>query len=337
MKETVSKKKINITLLVFLIVIILFLFSALFYFVKFPEKESTLSTNPFGEFGLEYDQTPLLACFIGIEGYKNFCLKPENKGFYPMDLLDEHPEIQVYPSGLYILELKEDSLRSSKVNADIILEKWYKYILLNEGSFIREVGEKKTIDLYNLTQLRMIQMKKGVYSESDMIEEFTNYSEGEYIPTSPMRYSDFSFLCSIAPKMCVSFSNLYKIPFLHLREINQNPDSDITDLELVWSNLKMLNLGINSLNNNSLQSEETSIEYEKFLSNVLKNNQGLTKEEALFIGEYLPIWLLDYVDVLYKSWVGESKDYYIVLLDSVCKESQCLEIKLNVLYNEFKN
>jgi len=137
--------------------------------------------------------------------------------------------------------------------------------------------------------------------------------------------------------MCVSFSNLYKIPFLHLREINQNPDSDITDLELVWSNLKMLNLGINSLNNNSLQSEETSIEYEKFLSNVLKNNQGLTKEEALFIGEYLPIWLLDYVDVLYKSWVGESKDYYIVLLDSVCKESQCLEIKLNVLYNEFKN
>ncbi len=332
----ISKKLMFILVLILLVSLVLV--SSLLIDITKRKKEQVEGYALFGDFVL-YDEVskypPLVGCLINVEGFSNMCFKVKNQGFYKADFLGAYPDVQLLPSGFYIFEFSEKSLREYSVDRDELFEKWYTELVNAQDEFSKEVGGVRHVDAYNLCQLRNIQMSKGDLSSDDYKAEMDGYVGKEYNILFPMKYSDFDYTCSISKDMCSFWERKQSIPYSIIEDFNDNPEFDFENKKLIYSSVGILIRGLNSLNTSTFENDYMLLEYEEFMANLLEKSEFESRDKVLFMGEYIPFFLLDLLDTFYENWEGESRDYYLLLLDSSCGSEECLEIKLNILYDAY--
>ncbi len=330
------KKKVLLAILLLLILIV----GVVIYFLKINPSNNIDSTQKDTHYNyiLANKKGPIVGCLFGEKEEEYSCYKTADKKFVSTNFLGDLPNDMAVPAGLHLFILENGVWKPYLVNKEEIYDKWYKEILANEKQFLVEVDSKIDVDLYNLIKLRRIQISKGDFTEEELINNLSEYSQPPYRILTPMRYSDLTYVCNIIPSESCSLWEKYKsIPFNMVSSTNEDPDFDYEDIGNLWSRIKFLNMGYNSIDLLDDKNESKVLEYDKFLNKVISNNPQFSREKISFISDYLPLNFLDFVDPIFDFWNGEFFNNYIWILDATCQSGEYLDIKLNILYDEHLN
>jgi len=325
-----------------LLTVILLLLSIIIAVVIYYQNKEYLKSTESKEFAPYYDyilgsaEDPVVGCILGGNQGGNYCYKRADRTFSKADFLDNLPEIKDFPSGLYILRLHNKAWEEFPVDKEELLNKWYTDISANESMFLREVDSNFDVSLYSLVKFRRIQILKNELSKEDFIKELSKYSKAPYRISMPMSYSDLTYVCSlVSSESCDSWKVHQEIPYKFIKSINEDSSFDYKDLRNLWSRMKFLNVGYNSIDLLDEKNESKVFEYEKFLNKVITINPQFSREKISFLSDYLPLNFIDFIDPLFDYWNKEFANNYLWILGATCGDEECLDIKLNTIYDEY--
>ena len=332
-----NKLKKNLLIIVIILSLAVVIGIVIYYLSpKFFGKNENSEVDSYEEYVLKYDQGPIVGCIIGDKQGANSCYKIAEKTFSEGNFFNNSKEIKNLTSGIHILRLNKDKWEKYPVKKEELLEGWYENMLENEELFIAEVNGGIDVDLYNRVRFRRIQILKKDYTQEGLIEELSKYSQNPYRIFSPMRYSDLSYVCSLmSSESCDSWKVHQEIPYEFIKSINEDSSFDYSDLRNLFSRIKFLNMGYDSIDTLDEASKIKIEEYDNFFSSVISNYPHFSKEKILFISNYLPFYFVEQIDPLYEYWEGEFANNYLWLIGASCNNNSCLDIKLNILYDEY--
>ena len=331
-------KKIFITIGV--TVLLLPLGLVLLYFLK-PEffvKEYYNKLDIPSEFNLSSDNVPLVGCVFGSKRTEYVCFNKTKSTFEEAPFLLSYKREESLDEGFILLQLVDSQWQIYDVNAQDIFLKWYKETDLNIKTFLSEQEDGRHVDLYNLVQFRVIQNRYSELEEDVFKEELETVSKEGYKITSPMRSDDWKYVCEITSDTCLSWEKYQKLPSYLFKSLNSDSSFDFKDLNNTWSRIMMLTVGLNSLSKENKEYGNVIGEYDKFIEKYISTYPNSSEEEIMFIGEYLPLGLVEYADSLYKGWSGKYENQYYYLINLYCFSSDsCLQSKLNIIHDEYED
>ena len=320
-----------------LFLVILFLGSL--YLLK-PELFKTSINNKHNipsQFNLSSEEnTILVGCIFDSNNSQYVCLNKTNRGFEKVTFLDEYTDLDYIEEGFLLLEYKNSGWEKFDVNTEEIFSRWYQDISLTEESFYFEEEGGIHVDLYNYVQLKVIQKRLATLKEEEFKEQLTKFRSSPYFIMTPMRYDDWLYVCETTDNACVFWEKYQEYPYNVIKSVNSDETWDFNDLSKTWSRIRMLTIGLSSINPEYSEYENMMVEYEKFKEKFISIHQEVSEEELIFMGEYLPLWLVYYSDNLYEGWKNANKNDFYYLVDIYCPTTNCLEFKLNILYDEYK-
>jgi hypothetical protein len=292
------------------------------------------------EYSLKSDgDTLTLSCLIGYKENELWCYSIEDNQFSRLDFLEEHIDLNSQDEGLKVLELDKNSLSDYDVEKDRILNEWYQEINNKESElFFKDFEENTHVDLYNLSQWRIVESKVEGVSKSDIATELLSYTNNEkYQITTPVR---FSILLDLFDRGSEEFESVYdyiSIPSNIIESTNNDSEWDFSDLEANRGRLSYYAVGLSVIDMDNPGNSKLKSIYSNYEELMKENNEDITREELIFLGTYLPLGLSSYSDVIYNNFVDGNMEDYIYFLDNYRDDRTNYLIKLNLLYDEYKD
>lgn len=329
------KKKIAFYISFSIVGFILLAFLSSFFFFPTLFNDLLYQHNIPEEYNLSETRKPLIGCLIEVSEDHNLCYNKEARTFQKVDFLDEYTNIDKYEEGFVLLEPNGEILKEYEVDIEDVFTKWYVDIKANEKGFSTDIEGIIHLDLYNLVQWRILQFRRGDIQEEVVGDELDKYvRNSSYIIMTPMRYSDLQFVCEIKSEDCNFWKSFKEIPFNIIKSANNDENWDFNDMNMNWSRLVMTSVGLSSIDTENPENEEYISEYEEFKQGFREYYGEVSDEEFEFIGQYLPLDFSYLWSSFFKGWDDVNKTHYYKLLDLYCAKEECLEIKLNILYDE---
>ena len=291
------------------------------------------------KFNISSSKTPLLACIFGItEDGEYWCYNKEGFGFLETNLLDTYLNLEDFDKGLVFIQPKGNNLEKYDVDIEGIYTKWYEEINEKERVFYINKTELTLIDLYSLMKWKELEVKTKNIDESDLKNELESILESikksETFTLFPMSKQSLDYLCTIVPKDCDYWQSYYKErgEYTILEIIKKyNMEGDFTDKKETYSALRTYIIGTSSEGS----SNNPTGEYLEFITKIKENDESMTDEKINFLGKYFFRDYFDYSDQLYEGWQN-NKEHYYKFLDLVCNIDTCVNIKLDILFDEYK-
>lgn len=331
------KRKLSYKFLAVIILLLAIIIAGVIYYQKKGEIKNINNKGDDSYFNyiIANKEGPIVACIIGEEKENNFCFNNIEKTFTGVNFLKDF-STEKNLAGFYILTLNDGIWEEYPVDKDELLNRWYNELLANEKQFLIDVDNKTDVDLYNLVKIRRLQILRKEITEEEFIKELNQYSKDPYKILTPMNYSDLLYICTlISSESCDAWGVHQKRPYELIKATNLDARFEYTEMRSLYSRIKFLIMGYNSINMLDENNKQKINEYDKFLKKVISENPQLSKEKIFFIGNYLPLDLIDSTDSLFNNWGGKFSPNYLWLLGAVCKDKQCLDNKLNILYDEY--
>lgn len=334
MKRNLINKFLSVIILLLAIIT-----AGVIYYQKKGESKNIYNNkgeNSYFNYILANTKGPIVGCILGEEKENNFCFNNNDRIFTKVNFLDTFSRTNNFPKGLNILMLNNGFWEEYPIQKEELLIKWYNELLANQKQFLIDVDNKTDVDLYNLVKIRRLQILRKEITEEEFIKELNQYSKDPYKILTPMNYSDLLYICTlISSESCDAWGVHQKRPYELIKATNLDARFEYTEMRSLYSRIKFLIMGYNSINMLDENNKQKINEYDKFLKKVISENPQLSKEKIFFIGNYLPLDLIDSTDSLFNNWGGKFSPNYLWLLGAVCKDKQCLDNKLNILYDEY--
>lgn len=331
------KRKLSYKFLAVIILLLAIIIAGVIYYQKKGEIKNINNKGDDSYFNyiIANKEGPIVACIIGEEKENNFCFNNIEKTFTGVNFLKDF-STEKNLAGFYILTLNDGIWEEYPVDKDELLNRWYNELLANEKQFLIDVDNKIDVDLYNLVKIRRIQILRKEITEEVFIKELNQYSKDPYRILTPMNYSDLLYICTlISSESCDSWRVPQRRPYELIKATNEDSGFDYKEMRSLYSRIKYLSIGYNSTDLIDEKNKPKALEYEKFLNKILSENPQLSKEKIFFIGNYLPLELIDSIEPLYNNWTKKFSTNFFWLVGAICRDNQCLDNKLNILYDEY--
>lgn len=334
------KKIIILTVLVLFLMVILIL--ALFIMKErgllFQEKIEHAAIED--KFNISTTKTPLLGCLFKVsEEGEYWCYNKEGFGFLKTNILDTYTNLEEFDRGLIFIQPKGNTLEEYNVDIEKIYSKWYEEIKEKERVFtLNKTEYYSLIDFYSFMKWQYLEVKNGNIKESELKNELESILE--LIKTSkifgifPMSRESLDYMCTLAPEDCgywKTFNEDTNELTVYSIIRNYNTEGDFTDKKKTYSALQTYIIGSSSASDSSVLIDE----YLQFLTKIKENDQSMTDEKISFLGKYFFREYFDYSDQLYEGWKN-NKEHYYKFLDLVCNTDTCVNIKLNIIFDEYE-
>lgn len=280
---------------------------------------------------LSTTKNPLLACLFKINNDEEYwCYNKKGFGFLETNILDSYSNIRDFDKGLVFIQPKGNILEEYDVDIDSIYSKWYEEIKGNEQIFTIKESEYTLIDFYSFMKWQQLKVRTGEINESGFGNKLESLKQLQIFSMFPMSRESLDYICKMVPEYC-DYWRRYNEDTVSDIIKSYNINGDFTDKKETYSILRMYIIGTSSSGNINLPSNE----YLEFITKIKENDDSMTDEKIDFLGKYFFRDYFDYSDELYDSWKND-KEHYYKFLDLVCNIDICVNIKLNILFDEYK-
>lgn len=290
------------------------------------------------KFNISSTKMPLLACIFKITEDGNYwCYNKEGFGFLETDILDTYTNLDDFNRGLIFIYPNGNVLKEYDIDINSIYSKWYGEIESKEEVFSIKETAYTLVDFFSFLKWRELQIQKEEIEESELKNELEviieSIKKSETFTMFPMSKESLEYICKLVPEDCEYWGthNSESSDNTVLEAIKKyNIEGDFTDKKETYSVLRTYIIG------SSVGSEDAlDDEYIQFITKIKDNDESMTDEKIDFLGKYFFRDYFDYSDVLYDGWKNK-KEHYYNFLDLVCNIDTCVNIKLNILFDEYK-